>query len=74
MYDMDGWEPVTCVTSDELRDSKRPASSLTDPHGNYSSGVVFTEWWERDDDTPVLRDYRWTDDRPCEHFRWVGAS
>lgn len=68
MYDLDGWTKVSCVDSDELRSGRKPTSSLTDPNGNYSAGVVYTEW-ATEDGTPVLRDYRWTDEaRECEHY------
>lgn len=65
---MTGWVSIDCEESDHIRGEHKvsPASSLTDPNGNYSSGVIFTEWWA--DDEPLLRDYRWSDDRPCEHF------
>lgn len=69
MYDMTGWSLIDCVESDRIRSEHTVtvASSLTDPSGVYSSGVVFSEWWAGDE--PLLRDYRWTaEDRPCEHF------
>lgn len=68
MYDLDGWAEIDCAASDAIRDSKRPISSLTDPDGAYSVGVVYTEWAD-DNERPVLRDYLWTDpDRPCQHY------
>lgn len=74
MYDLSGWEPIGCVESDHLRGSKRltVASSLTDPHGNYSSGVTFTEWWA--DNKPLLRDYLYSDAKSCEHFLWTSVT
>ncbi len=65
---MTGWTEIDCKASDELRDHNKvsPASSLTDPRGNYSSGVTFTEWWTND--LPLLRDYHYPDERPCRHF------
>ena len=69
MYDLSDWAPITCEESDTLRECKRPVSSLTDPGGNYSSGVVYTEWADGDNETPVLRDYRWTEPgRDCTHY------
>ena len=66
---MTGWTAVDCEESDRIRydNSVSPASSLTDPEGVYSSGVIFTEWWTRDE-RPLLRDYRYSDDRPCTHY------
>lgn len=66
---MTGWEKIDCTESDDIRGDHKisPASSLTDPNGKYSSGVVFTEWWS--DSRPLLRDYRYTgEDKPCEHY------
>ncbi|MBO9522342.1 MAG: hypothetical protein J7518_12465 [Nocardioidaceae bacterium] len=69
MHDMDGWVSVSCTESDDIRQGRRPRSSLTDPDGLYSSRVVYTEW-ATNDDVPVLRDYRYTKNpsRPCEHY------
>lgn len=68
MYDMTGWSEVDCEESDRVRGAHTvsPASTLTDPSGIHSSGVVFTEWWT--DDEPLLRDYRYSDERPCTHY------
>lgn len=69
MHDLSGWIPVTCVESDELRQGKRPRSSLTDLSGTYGTPVVYTEWSEADVDRPILRDYRWPDsERECAHY------
>lgn len=71
MYDMTGWTPVDCADSDRLRASRQVTvvSSLTDPRANYSSGVTFTEWWA--DGRPLLRDYLYPSERPCEHYAWT---
>ncbi len=69
MHDLNGWTPITCVQSDEIRSGKRPRSSLTDPNGNYGTPVVYTEWADSTSEAPVLRDYRWTDpSRDCQHY------
>ena len=75
MYDMTGRTLVDCEESDRVRGDHKvtPASSLTDPSGNYSSGIVFTEWWA--DDAPLLRDYRFSNEnRPCEHYLATDAT
>jgi len=78
MYDLTGWAEVTCYAADVILGEHvglSVASTLTDPDGNYSSGVVFTEWWRRfdsGDEFPLLRSYRYGDDRPCKHY--VAAS
>lgn len=68
MYDLTGWTEVGCTDSDQLRSEHKVtvASSLTDPSGVYSSGVTFTEWWSND--LPLLRDYRYSDERNCQHY------
>ena len=68
MHDLNGWVAIPCAQSDEVRTNKRPRSSLADPSGNYGMPVVYTEWAGPDDEQPVLRDYRWFDDRDCTHY------
>lgn len=65
MNNLDGWHAVPCLAADIIRGlDLQVGSSLTDPEGQYSGGVVFTEWWGPD--YPVLRDYRFTDS--CAHY------
>lgn len=74
MYDLDGWAPISCASSEELRADKTPVSSLTDPDGTHGTPIVYTEW-ATDDGTPVLRDYRWPNSsRECEHYTPVVTS
>lgn len=69
MYDVAGWHTITCVESDELRQNKRPRSSLTDMTGRFGEPVIYTEW-EDTTGVPVLREYVWPQSkRECEH--WV---
>lgn len=70
MHDLDGWVPISCPQSDEIRTTAHPVSSLTDLSGDYGTPVVYTEWGAPDSDAPVLRDYRWPDarERNCEHY------
>lgn len=75
MWNLDGWQEVSCKERDDLWKSRpegtTPLSSLTDPDGNYGPKVVFTEWGT--DAGPILRDYR-HGDRSCEHFVPVGTD
>lgn len=75
MHDMTGWREVSCYEADVIRRSDlSPASSCTDPDGNYGSPVVFTEWWwVGRNEIPVLRDYRRPDDA-CMHYIATGAE
>jgi hypothetical protein len=76
MNNRDGWHPVTCLLSDELRArSTRVSSSLTDWDGEYGDPVTYTEWSD-DDGTPLLRDYVWfhDDGDNCEHLTPDGAT
>lgn len=81
MYDLTGWQPVTCLQRDAIifeRDGGvdlHVFSSLTDLYGNYGTPVVYTELGLGDE--PILRDYRYPpsdgsnsgpDARPCEHY------
>lgn len=72
MNDMAGWESVDCVTRDRFladhRDRLAPYSSLTDPDGQFGSGVVYTEWGVTCGERPWLRDYRWTTSGNCAHY------
>lgn len=74
MHDMTGWSAVGCEESDRIRSENAvtPVSSLTDPDGIYSSGVIFTEWWA--DERPLLRDYRYSGGKPCAHFAATGPE
>lgn len=66
LWDMTGWQRVTCEESDKRRAEPRTVvSTLTDPAGTYGPAVVFTEWGDGDG-TPILRDYR--DPESCRHY------
>lgn len=76
-FNLAGWQQVDCAVADLLRASGQLqiGRSMVDPDGHNGPPVVFSEWWATGDDLaqgespgPVLRDYRWTDDRPCEHY------
>lgn len=70
MHDLDGWEETDCYTSNGIRPGLKPVSSLTDLDGEFGRPIVYTEWANPDDeDTPVLRDYRWPGGySKCKHY------
>ena len=69
LWDMTGWQRVTCEESDKRRAEPRTVvSTLTDPAGTCGPAVVFTEWGAADG-TPILRDYRDpTTEESCRHY------
>ena len=73
------WRRVTCEERDDVYnagiDGWGVGSSLTDLDGLYGEPQMFTEWWDKATERPVLRDRRYpsrefgrADLRPCEHF------
>jgi hypothetical protein len=72
MYDLTGWQRVSCYVADVMRVSGqlRPFSSLTDPDGQYGHPVIYIEWGIQPQGVPLLREYQWPADpsRECEHF------
>jgi len=82
MRDKHGWTRITCAERDEhykiAGDMLEAVSSLTDLDGIYGAPVVFTEWARKDQDEPLLRDYRYprsglSDAKPCEHLFYIGG-
>ena len=73
LHSMAGWTQVSCRAREAIYRGGAglsPASTLTDPDGTYGRGVIFTEWWWDGPmvELPVLRDYRYSDNRACAHF------
>jgi len=76
------WRKITCQEREDLidrvgRSYNGPAdpygvfASRTDLTGEFGEPYVFTEWGNKDTDTPLLQDRRWPDsDRPCEHYEY----
>jgi len=72
------WRRVTCQERDVAFAAWNGAwgvgSSLTDFDGQYGDPQMFTEWWDKATERPVLRDRRYPgrpgqpDPRPCEHY------
>ena len=73
------WRRVTCAERDEVYAAGiarwSVGASLTDLDGEYGDPEMFTEWWDRQTEKPVLRDRRYPsreagqrDLRPCEHY------
>lgn len=78
MWSRAGWKRISCEERNEhyalAGSALEPVSSLTDLDGEFGTPVVFTEWARRDQDEPLLRDYRWPDsERECEHYFWTGS-
>lgn len=72
MYDMTGWQKVDCSASEAVlaaHPNRSVGSSLTDMGGEFGYPVIFTEWWNADDE-PVARNYLWLQNptRVCEHY------
>jgi hypothetical protein len=76
-----GWRKITCAERDAIYAASGagwcPGSALTDIGGQYGDPTMFTEWWDRRTEVPMLRDRRWLnhdgegglpDARPCEHY------
>jgi len=72
------WRRVSCEERDDVYnagiDGWGVGSSLTDLDGLYGEPQMFTEWWDKATERPVLRDRRYPsrdlgrrDLRPCEH-------
>lgn len=84
------WQPITCEERDQLANRRVPPLGvldvLTDMDGRYGEPKVFTTWGDPLTEEQVLWDVRWPgrpapdehitvpDAKPCEHYRWLGAS
>ena len=73
------WVPIPCLTADLIRQHPKvfPTESRTDMDGEFGDPCVYTEWGLRDDDIPVMREWRYPprvpgepDPRPCEHLAY----
>lgn len=90
--DRDRWAKITCDERESLicRNGERyaglgVAAGRTDMDGQYGEPTIFTEWFDKDTEEPVLRDYRFPgrrtpddpyppDAKPCEHYRWEAVD
>lgn len=78
MHNLAGWVEVECREADRVRGAQpvSPGSSLTDLDGGFGVPVIYTEWWDAEDQA-VLRDYLWdptTHRAACVHFVPEAAS
>ena len=68
------WVKIDCSESEGIMYSERErimvSASKTDPDGHYGTAQVFTEWSDRDTEIPVIKNVRWFDGQPCEHYRF----
>jgi hypothetical protein len=79
------WRKATCEERDrfyaEHDDALVPGAARTDLGGEFGEPEIYTEWWDRATEVPMLRDWRFPqisgdkpDRRPCEHYLWQLAS
>lgn len=73
------WVPIPCLTADLIRQHPQvvPTEGRSDIGGEFGEPCVYTEWGLRDDDIPVMREWRYPsrvpgepDPRPCEHLAY----
>jgi hypothetical protein len=63
------WVPIACAVADVIRHSEHttPIASKTDLGGTYGKAEIYTEWGLKDGDVPVLREWRFPDERAVDH-------
>lgn len=72
MNDLTGWQRVPCSVADLLLASAALVvfAGSTDERGADGPAFVYREWGLVENETPILREYRWPKDdaRTCEHY------